>query len=116
MNTHDLLQIAIPLGLVGGLLLWKRLGQVSREEAHALVAQGALLVDVRSSPEFASGHLDGAKNFPVQVLGEQADKLGAKDKPIVVYCASGTRSAMARSMLKGRGFTRVYNLGAMGRW
>jgi rhodanese-related sulfurtransferase len=116
MNARDLLQFALPVALVVGLLLWKRMGQVSREQAHALVRDGAPLVDVRSPGEFASGHLDGARNIPVQTLGGQAESLGKKDQPIVVYCASGTRSAMARSMLKAKGFTQVYNLGAMGRW
>ena len=74
------------------------------------------LVDVRSAAEFASGHLAGAINVPVGDLNAHLDPLGAKDKPIVVYCASGTRSAMARSALKGKGFAQVFNLGAMSRW
>jgi rhodanese-related sulfurtransferase len=65
----------------------------------------------------------GAKDAPKEKLIAQLallktglTKLGAKDKPVVLYCASGTRSSMARSVLKGQGFTQVFNLGAMSRW
>ncbi|MBE2249050.1 MAG: rhodanese-like domain-containing protein [Myxococcus sp.] len=110
------LQWALPVGVVVAFLVFKRLGQVSRDDAHRMVKEGAKLIDVRSTMEFSSGHLPGAVNVPLQELGAQAKKLGEKDKPVILYCASGARSAMARSTLKGMGFTRVFNLGAMGRW
>jgi phage shock protein E len=116
MNLNDLLVYGLPVALVLGFLVYKRLGQTSPGQAHALVEAGAALVDVRSPGEFSAGHLPGAKNVPVQDLASRLKSLGARDKPIVVYCASGTRSAMARSMLKSHGFTQVHNLGAMGRW
>lgn len=109
-------QWAVPVGLVVGFFLFKRIGQVGRDEAHRLVKEGAALVDVRSAAEFSSGHLPGAINVPVNELGGQLKKLGKKDGTIVLYCASGTRSMMARSTLKGLGFTKVFNLGAMSRW
>jgi rhodanese-related sulfurtransferase len=89
---------------------------VSSEEAKRLVSQGGLLVDVRSPGEFASGHIDGARNIPVSEIGARSSELGASDRPIVLYCASGTRSAMAARSLRGKGFTRVYNLGAASNW
>ncbi|MBL8923543.1 MAG: rhodanese-like domain-containing protein [Myxococcaceae bacterium] len=110
------LQWALPALVIVAFLVFKRLGQVSRDEAHRLVKEGAKLVDVRSAMEFTSGHIPGAINVPLQELGSRAQKLGPKDKPVVLYCASGTRSAMARSTLKGLGFTQVFNLGSMGRW
>jgi rhodanese-related sulfurtransferase len=116
MNQNDLMQYGLPVLLVVGFLVFKRLGQISPVKAHELVKQGATLIDVRSASEFSSGHLPGAKNIPVGTLGSKVDSLGAKNKPIVLYCASGTRSSMARGVLKAQGFTQVYNLGAMGRW
>jgi phage shock protein E len=89
---------------------------VSPDEAKRLVSQGALLVDVRSPGEFASGHVDGARNIPVSEIGARASELGARDRPVVLYCASGTRSAIAARTLRGNGFTRVYNLGAASNW
>ena len=103
-------------GVFAALMIFKRLGQISSEKARQLVKDGAKLVDVRSPAEFASGHIPGAINAPVGEIGAHVTKLGAKDKPVIVYCASGTRSAMARSVLKGQGFAQVFNLGAMSRW
>ncbi|MEW5741233.1 MAG: rhodanese-like domain-containing protein [Myxococcota bacterium] len=96
--------------------VFRRLGQISGEKARALVKDGAKLVDVRTPGEFSVGHLPGAVNVPLQELGARLNKLGAKEKPVVLYCASGTRSAMARSVLKNAGFQQVFNLGSMGRW
>lgn len=110
-------QWAVPVGLIAAFLLFKRVGQVGRDEAHRLVKEGAALIDVRSAAEFSSGHLPGAINVPVGELGgKKLEKLGKKDRAIVLYCASGTRSMMARSTLKGLGFTKVFNLGPMSRW
>ena len=110
------LTYAVPVALVVAFLLFKRLGQMKPEDAHRLVKEGAKLIDVRSPGEFSSGHLPGAVNIPLHEVGAKASKLGAKDKPVVLYCASGARSAVARSVLKGRGHTQVHNLGPMSRW
>ena len=110
------LNYAVPVALIGAFLLFKRLGQVKPEDARRMVKEGAKLVDVRSVAEFDSGHIPGAVNIPLSELGAKAGMLGAKDKPVVLYCASGTRSSMARSVLKARGFTQVFNLGSMSRW
>lgn len=109
----------VVLALAALFVVWtllKRRGDVSAAEARRLVGAGARLVDVRSPGEFASGHLDGAVNIPVQELGSQLGKLGARDRPVVLYCASGARSAIAARMLKSQGFSTVRNLGAMSRW
>ena len=112
----DPIQTAIFAALIIAFLVFKRLGQISSAKARQMVQAGAALIDVRSPGEFASGHLPAAKNIPVGEIGAQLDSLGAKESPIIVYCASGTRSAMARAMLKSKGFREVYNLGAMSRW
>jgi phage shock protein E len=114
--NNEWLQWAVPIALVVAFLVFKRLGQISRDEAHRLVKDGAKLIDVRTAAEFQGGHLPGALNVPLGELSGRAPKLGPKDKPLVLYCASGTRSAMARSQLKSLGFTQVFNLGSMGRW
>lgn len=100
--------------VVIGAFVWMRLGQVSRADAHRLVQEGALLLDVRSPAEFAAGHLPGALNVPVQNLSGQLDRLST-NQPIVVYCASGARSGQARRFLRRKGYT-VYDLGSARRW
>jgi phage shock protein E len=83
-------------------------------EARKLIAAGARLLDVRTPAEFAGGHLKGAVNIPVQEL---AGRLGELDKSetVLVYCASGGRSASAARLLGSAGFGKVHDLGGMSR-
>lgn len=89
-------------------------GVINGAKAKELVSSGALLLDVRTPGEFSRGHIDGALNVPLSLLGENMSQLD-KSKPVVVYCQSGNRSAKAVSSLKAAGFT-VYDLGAMYNW
>jgi phage shock protein E len=82
--------------------------------AHALVAQGATLVDVRTPGEWASGHAEGAVLIPIDELGGRLGEI-PRDHPVVVYCASGVRSARAAAMLGAAGYT-VRDLGSFSRW
>ena len=111
-------RFGIPVLLVAAVvyLMWPKGGDVSGSEARALVAKGALLLDVRTPGEFAGGHIEGALNIPVQELGQRLGELGDKARPIVVYCRSGKRSSRAASMLKGAGHSATHDLGAMSRW
>lgn len=87
---------------------------VMGQEARAAVAAGATLLDVRTVDEFQELHLDGAKNVPLHELGRSLASV-PKDKPVVVYCAVGSRSATAAMMLSRAGYD-VLNLGAMANW
>lgn len=101
------------------LTVWivvSRMGKLPPDEAKKLIASGARLVDVRSPGEFRAGHLAGARNFPVGEIDRRAGEIGPKDAPVIVYCASGMRSASAARTLKSLGFSRVYDLGAMSRF
>jgi phage shock protein E len=82
--------------------------------AHRLVHEGATLVDVRTPEEFAVKHIDGAVNVPVDDVGTH--DFGGKDKPLVVYCMHGQRSAHAAEVLRNSGYVHVYLLGAMSAW
>lgn len=79
----------------------------------ALKERGAVLLDVRSEAEFAAAHAPGTVNIPLQELGARLAEL-PHGKPVVVGCASGTRSGMARLLLRRRGHAQVYNIGAWG--
>jgi len=87
------------------------------QEGKAAVARGALLLDVRTPEEFASGHLDGAMNVPVQELAAKWASLASpNEREVVVYCRSGRRSAQAKQILEARGVRRVIDAGAMSNW
>jgi rhodanese-related sulfurtransferase len=89
-------------------------GTVNGTRAQELVAQGALLLDVRSTSEFAGGALPGAINIPGSELSSRLDELPT-NRTIVTYCQSGSRSASAATLLRNKGFT-VCNLGPMRAW
>jgi phage shock protein E len=80
-------------------------------EGKAMVDQGATLLDVRTADEYASGHLDRAVVIPVQELEGRMSEV-PRDRPVVVYCRSGARSAAAASMLTRAGY-RVHDIGPM---
>ncbi len=75
-----------------------------------LKKQGALFVDVRSQVEFAAANAPGTINIPLQQLKDRLNEI-PKNAPIVLCCASGTRSGMAKMVLKKSGFDQVYNIG-----
>lgn len=84
---------------------------IGNTQLRDLVANGARLVDVRSSGEFALGHIPGAVNVPVDTI-TTASASWRRDAAVVVYCATGARSYEAARYLAAHGFTKVYNLKA----
>jgi len=87
------------------------LGMGPATDFKELLAQGAIILDVRTPGEFRGGHARGAVNAPLDKLGEYAQKLKNKDQVIITCCASGMRSANARGVLQSAGFKNVYNGG-----
>jgi len=77
------------------------------------IRTGAAIIDVRTEDEFMDGHYPNAVNIPVNEIMDRAEEIGPKDKPVIVYCESGSRSAYAAMMLKVEGFTDVTNAGGL---
>lgn len=77
------------------------------------IKAGAAVIDVRTPDEYADEHYEGARNIPVAVLEARMKEVGPKDKPVIVYCASGARSAMAARILKAAGYADVTNAGGL---
>ncbi len=75
-----------------------------------LKKDGAQIVDVRTKGEYATGHIKGSVNIPLDSLNKNLKKLN-KTKPVVTCCASGMRSASAKGILKSNGFNEVHNGG-----
>jgi phage shock protein E len=78
-----------------------------------MIMAGAKVIDVRSEGEFADEAYPGAVNIPLDVLPSKLDSVGPKDGAIVLYCASGARSAAAARFLKQAGYTNVANAGGL---
>ncbi len=99
--------------------------RISPEQANDMIAKGnVLVVDVRDAPELeASGKVKGALHVSRGMLEFRADldtpyhdKAFSRDKTIILYCASGGRSALGGKVLKDMGYAEVYNLGAFKDW
>jgi rhodanese-related sulfurtransferase len=88
---------------------WIRAKQI-KSDLPKLRAAGASLVDVRSVGEFAHANAPGTLNIPLSELGSRLNEI-PKDKPVVVCCASGSRSGMAKLLLLKNGYRNVHNIG-----
>jgi phage shock protein E len=77
------------------------------------IKDGAIVIDVRTEDEFVDEHFPRALNIPVNELPARLAEIGAKDRTVVLYCASGARSAMGAKILKSLGFTDVINAGGL---
>ena len=77
------------------------------------IKAGAKIIDVRTPGEFADEAYPGAVNIPLNVLPAKLEEIGPKHEPIVLYCASGARSAQAARLLKQAGFVDVVNAGGL---
>ena len=98
--------------------------KISGKEAQDMVANGAVIVDVRDSAEVTqTGKAAGAVHIPRGSLEFKADlssptaeKVLAFDKPVILHCASGGRAALAGKLLKDMGYEKVFNLGGFKDW
>ncbi len=88
------------------------LGFGPKTDYAELVKQGAIILDVRSKGEYAGGHIKGSINISVDSLSANLGKLKDKNRPIITCCASGMRSASAKSILKSNGYQEVHNGGS----
>ncbi|MHB8392141.1 MAG: rhodanese-like domain-containing protein [Acidobacteriaceae bacterium] len=106
----------IVLAVVAVVYLLKRSGQISHKDARAHLENGALVIDVRTSAEFNSGHLPNAINLPLQEI-ETVLPRRVKDKTqlLLLHCQSGMRSGMAKKKLKSLGYVNAFNLGSYDR-
>lgn len=92
--------------------------KVMGEKAKELIASGAILLDVRTQSEYDENHIEGAILLPYAKITKDtaSDYLENKDSVVIVYCASGGRSAQAGKTLKSLGYTNVYDLGSIDNW
>jgi len=107
----------------GGMLLWPLIqrgtaGGIGTTEAVTLInRQKGVLIDVSEPAEYAAGHAGGARNVPLAKLDGASELPKNKSLPLVVLCATGTRSAKAVAILKKQGYENVSSLnGGLRAW
>jgi rhodanese-related sulfurtransferase len=121
----NILLIAVAF-VSGAMLIWPYVRRatggpsVSPSQATQLInREDALVLDVREPGEFGAGHILGAKNAPLSRIDAGGAEIARKkkDRPVILYCESGNRSAKAAAALKAQGYTKVLNLaGGIGAW
>jgi rhodanese-related sulfurtransferase len=123
LTQHPLL-VAITAAAAAALLYYeltlskRNQSALSPNDAVRLINQGAAVIDVRSSAEFANGHLSNARHLPAENLASAAESLKRfKDKPVLVYCERGGNAAASIHKLRALGFTQLFNLrGGLAAW
>ena len=91
---------------------------VAPTDAVKLINNDAVVLDLRSTESFSSGHIVGARNIPMDELDAHLEKLAKfRNKPVVAVCDAGITSSKAVNALRNSGFESVYNLkGGMTAW
>ena len=119
--TENIFLIVIAF-VSGGMLLWPLVNRslagatVNTLQATRLINDGAVVLDVRDAAEYGAGHLANSRNIPTAELDKRVAELPA-NKPVVVVCASGSRSARAAAALRRAGRTDVFCLdGGLAGW
>jgi rhodanese-related sulfurtransferase len=116
VTNHPLLVGAAVLALVVVVTFESRLratafAAVSSQELIRLMNQGALVLDIRKPEEYAAGHVSGAKQLASDKILTAGDTFKRfKEKPVVVYCESGSLAAAAVRQLNAQGFTKAFTL------
>jgi phage shock protein E len=84
--------------------------QTMKKTIAAFLKSGALVIDVRAKQEWDQGHFSTAVLIPVEQFEARLAEVGAdKGRPVIVYCRAGTRAAVAETILRRNGFTKVIN-------
>ena len=114
-----LVSVIMIMGLTGCEKKDMSYTQISMEEAVAMMAteENYIILDVRTTEEFAEKHIPNAINIPNEIIGsEELAELPDKNQLILVYCRSGNRSKQASEKLVALGYTKIYEFGGINDW
>jgi phage shock protein E len=112
----DWIIVAITVILLIAYIFLRRKNQISAQAAIAYLKHGALLIDVRSAAEYDIGHLEGARNMPLQEINSLiVEQVPDRNQVLLLHCQSGTRSGVAMTRLIALGYTNTHNLGSYDR-
>lgn len=101
---------------LAAFLVFKRMSFISPAAARKHLAEGALVIDVRSPEEFRDGHLSKAVNIPLGELAAEVPRHARdRNQVLLLHCHGGGRSELARTRLKRLGYPNSYNLGSLAR-
>lgn len=111
-NMKYIAVLVLALGLLSGCS--RKVSDEELRAARAAVSKGAMIIDVRSKKEYNRGYIEGAVNIPIDVLDKVYRGI-PKEKELVVYCRTGSRSMVAARLLREQGWT-VYDVVNQEQW
>ena len=114
-NNQMMIIAAAAVGLFIILRIIQSIRRISPKRALELQGNGASIIDVRQPSEYYAGHIKGAVNIPLDNISNITKSI-KKDADVVVYYLSGARSGSAARQLKSMGYSKVHDLGSIGRW
>jgi phage shock protein E len=91
---------------------WSALFEMGSGKIRQALQEGAVVIDLRTAPEFDQGHIPGAHNIPVDRLRANLDRIRGLNKPVILCCADGAHCREAMETLKQAGIGRVYTGGS----
>jgi len=113
MNWITILTLA---ALLVAIILLRRSGRISPAEAAAYLKKRAMVIDVRTAGEFASGHLSNTINLPLdEIESSLPRRVKDKSQVLLLHCQAGGRSAEATKRLIALGYLNAFNLGSYSR-
>jgi rhodanese-related sulfurtransferase len=113
MNWTTIIIIGV---IVFAFLIITKGGQISTRDAAAYLKKGALVIDVRNSGEYSSGHITNVINIPLdEITTGVPQRVKDKSQVLLLHCQSGMRSGMAQKKLISLGYTNTFNLGSYSR-
>ena len=89
-----------------GLFSWLGWGR-RKQRVQEFLSQDAVIIDVRMSGEFKTGHIGGSKNIPLENIDAQIGKIQKMNKPVITCCVSGMRSAVASRKMRKSGIEAI---------
>ena len=105
--------VLVILAVVAVILLVRRSALISAQDACRYLGEGGVIIDVRTPEEFREGHVPNAINLPLSGLpNDVVARFPKKDEVLLLHCLGGGRSAVAKRLLRAKGYAHAYNLGS----
>ena len=117
--NNTVLYIAIGIAVFIAFKMLGNIGtnKISHKKAKEMMNGDVIILDVREAYEFSSGHIKKAVNLPLDKVNKGISKITSdKEKILLVYCQSGSRSGSAARALHSMGYKNAYNMGGISTW
>jgi phage shock protein E len=122
VKKYIFIVIVVVLLILGGIFIFMKRDtkpvavQLPNTLSAKIVTEGSQLIDVRTPEEYAAGHAKGSINIPITTIQNGDLTKISKDKPVYLYCRTGHRAGLVKTILEQNGYKNVTNLGGLADW